>query len=363
MNQLLRSQSAAGQVVKPLSVLGLAMVLGMGQAHAAEATNSPASHPPCKQEYTVKYQVFPGSLLNIVPSVAAARGIFKDNCVRGVAVPVNSAPAAFAQSVQGSVNMVLTAPDNVIRARANGLDVVIFANMFSRNIYSFVVSSKYKDLAGKPFKDIMNALRGKKIGVTVLGGSNEYFARSNFDAADMDPGSATYVALGTSANFLAALSQGTVDAVQAFGNTQDIAVAMGLGFIANDTRIPPSATNPVPEAGLRLKATTGWAAQAKYMDENKAAVKAFAKANSEAIEWISNKANRPQLYQILQKEVPMPEDIPNRDVVLKKSIDIFADQVSDSLRPEDIGEWLKFAEKFYKLEKTVELDKLVRKID
>jgi NitT/TauT family transport system substrate-binding protein len=346
-------------LIPVLAATVTAMALSGCAGRAGGTAAVKAGSGDCPKVFTVKYHAFPSSLNNMIADVAQAKGMFKQHCVDAVAVNANSAPAAFSQSVSGTVNLVNTAPDNVINSRSNGLDVVIVGNQFSRLYYSLVVSSRYSDLKGKPFPEVMKFLSGKKIGVTVLGGNNEFVARSNFRGPGLDPNSATYVALGASASSVAALSNGTVDAAELYGNAQDLAVAKGLGFIVNDTRVPRSDANPVPEDVAKLSSALTWAAQRSFAKANPAAIKGFMDANADAVDWIKDKANRAELYTILAKESPIPADVPNADGVFKKSVDIYADQVSADLDTSAIVAWLEFTKASTKLKRDVKADELV----
>lgn len=312
----------------------------VGSAESSAADDGEA----CAQTYEIKYQQYPASLNNIVPSVAAAEGFFDKHCVDAEPVAVASAPAALAESVKGIVNMINTGPDNVVVARSNGLDVKIVGNFFKRDTSSLVISTKYADLKGKPFNDIMASLVGKTIGVAALGGHNQYMAQTNFSQAGIDPAKATYVAAGGGAAMLAALQNGTIDAAEMYSNLQDIAVAQGFGFIVNDFRLNDSDTNPIPEVVQNLNGSQGvWAVQAGYLAENQDAVKAFLAANDDAAQWIQDVANRDKLYSLMEQEAPIPASVPDGAEVFQHSVDAYADMVASELDEKSLQNYIDFA--------------------
>lgn len=300
----------------------------------------------CTRTYEVKYQAYPASLNNIVPVVAQAEGFFKKHCVDAKPVSVASAPAALAESVTGIVNLINTGPDNVVVARSNGLDVKIVGNFFKRDTSSLVISTKYADLKGKPFNEIMKGLVGKTIGVAALGGHNQYMAQTNFTQAGIDSAKVHYVAAGGGAAMLAALQNGTVDAAEMYSNLQDIAQAEGFGFIVNDFRFADSSANPIPEVARGLNGSQGvWAVQADYLAKNRDAVKAFLAANSEAGAWILDAANREKLYALMKQEAPIPPNVPNSAKVFQHSVDAYADMVSTTLDNKSLQNYIDFAVK------------------
>jgi len=285
-------------------------------------------------------------LNNIVPLVAQTEGFFKKHCVDAKPVAVASAPAALAESVTGIVNLINTGPDNVVVARSNGLDVKIVGNFFKRDTSSLVISTKYAELKGKPFNEVMKGLVGKTIGVAALGGHNQYMAQSNFTQAGIDSSKVHYVAAGGGAAMLAALQNGTVDAAEMYSNLQDIAQAEGFGFIVNDFRFADSSTNPIPEVVRGLNGSQGvWAVQANYLAQNRDAVKAFLAANSEAGAWIMDPANREKLYALMKQEAPIPSTVPNATKVFQQSVDAYADMVSTTLDHKSLQNYIDFAVK------------------
>lgn len=338
----IRSRTARATV----ALIGVATLFLVGCSAAGEAPTASDTETAdgCTEVMKVKYQIYAGSLNNMAADVAQAKGFFGKNCLDAEAVPVKSAPDAMAQSVSGAVDFVNSAPDNLILARSNGMDIVMVANFFQRDVESLVISAKYKDeLAGKSDKEVMQFLAGKKIAVTVLGGHNDIMARTNWQAASVDPSRIQFVAIG-GATMLGALQNGTVDAAMLFGNLQDVAVALGAGFIYSDFRLPSSATNPVPSAVQDLgNAQGGWAAQADFVNKNKELTAAFKAANDEAVAWITDKKNRNELYTILAQAAPIPAEVPNADAVYKHSIDLMADHVvSSKMDDASVENWIAF---------------------
>jgi NitT/TauT family transport system substrate-binding protein len=151
-------------------VMTIAGFLSSGAPHSASAA--------CIKMMEAKVQEWTGDIINIVPWVAEAEGIFRKHCVNVKFVPLNSGPAALSASVSGSIQFHNGGPDGILRARAKGLDIRLVANMYGAQWSALVVRNGL-DLphAKEGYPAIMQDFVGKKIGVTVLGGTTEAFVR------------------------------------------------------------------------------------------------------------------------------------------------------------------------------------------
>lgn len=341
-----------------VATVALAVTACAGPGATGDQASARSLPSDCTDPSEVKAQVYTKNILNLVLFVADNKGFYDRNCVVVSRVDIPSAPVAIQQAVAGSVNLINTAPDNVLRTQAAGVDLDIVANMLDRMYYALVVSNK-TDLPSKDlgYPAMMKDLVGKKIGVTSLGTNTEVIARANFLAAGLDPDSATYVALGTLPAMLAALENGTIDAVQMAGSAPEQAVALGLGTIYGDLR--QDGVGSEEAQGLN-GSTLVWAAMGDWIEDNEEAVTRFKDANDEAIEWIADKANRDELVQILADEAPMPEGTPNADEALAQVADLFAQMASSEVDFESLGNWIDYTMKYGDdLEKQVPLEDMI----
>lgn len=309
---------------------------------AGDPANLSGGGTNCSKIDTIKVHAFPTTILNIVSDVMEAQGFYRKNCLAAERVLLQTAPIAFAASVNGDVNFMNLAIDNGLVARTNGLKVKIVAAMFSRPILALVIS---KALAlphlSEGYPAIMKDLVGKKIGVTAIGTSTSAAAQANFLAAGLKADSATYIGIGGTPAMLAALANHSVDAVQMYGEGQDVAEAMGLGIVVGDLRQSGGNVAPVIEALTGTSVV--WWAQQSYIDGHRDIVRRFSKANSEAIAWIKNPANFETLVALMDKMEPLAPSLPDKNAVNRKRVRIFANNVSDKIDTKALDGWNKFA--------------------
>lgn len=276
---------------------------------------------PCTSMPVVRIQEWTGDIINIVPWVADAKGIFKKHCLDVKLIPLVGGPASVTAIVNGTLEYANGAMDGVMRPRARGVDVRITANMYREN-WSVLVAGN--GLSMPNLKDgypaMMKDLVGKKIGVTALAATTEAYMKSAFEGAGLSADSATYVAVGGVTTAVPALKGGTVDAAMMFGTGPELAEALGVGKIVLDYR---KGVGPPVLQALR-GATLSWQAYGPYIEKNQDAVAAFTRANNEAIAWIQNPQNRNELYKIIGDRMPLPDTLPNPQETLKRIIDVHA---------------------------------------
>jgi ABC-type nitrate/sulfonate/bicarbonate transport system substrate-binding protein len=303
------------------------------------ALSAPASRAdqPCAKSTTVRIQEWTGDIINIVPWVAASRGMFQKNCITPNFVPLVAGPGAITALVNGTLDYSNQAPDGVMRARSKGVDVRLVGNMYAGH-WNALVARKGLTLPSRAqgYPAIMKDLVGKKIGVTVLGGTTEAFIRSAFEVAGLDSFSAHYVGVGGVTTAVPALAQASVDATMMFGTGPELAEALGVGEVVLDYRTRGVGPNIVQ---AMWGATLSWVAYGPYIDKNPEVVAAFVNASNEAIAWIADAKNREELYKIIEKRVPLPDTVASRKTALERIVDKNAGLVGAGIPKESIDGW------------------------
>jgi NitT/TauT family transport system substrate-binding protein len=320
------------------------------QAPSAQAAD-------CAKLMDVKVQEWTGDIINLVPWVAESQGIFRKHCVAVKLVPLVSGPGSYAGMVSGTIDFANGAPDGIMRSRVQGVDLRLTGNMYTAH-WSTLVGTNSLQLPHGPqgYPAIMQDLVGKKIGVTVLGGSTEAYMRSSFEGAGLSGSSATFVAVGGVATAVPALKNNVVDAAMMFGTGPNLAEALGAGKIILDLRKPQVG----PPVLLALRgATLSWAAYGPFIEKNPEAVAAFTAANNEAISWILNPANRNEVYAAIKKQMPLPSDISNPDATLKRIVDVNADQLGAGIPKDSIEGWNKYLISLKQIPQPIPFDELV----
>jgi NitT/TauT family transport system substrate-binding protein len=338
---------------------GLTPVILMSILNAVSTTSARAD--ACSKMMDVKIQEWTGDIINIVPWVAGDQGMFRKHCVNVQFVPLNSGPGALAAMVSGTINFANSAPDNIMRSRAQNVDVRLSGNMYAAQ-WSALVARDGLNLphAQDGYPAIMHDLVGKKIGVTVLGGTTEAYVRSSFEGAGLSGSSATFVSVGGVATAVPALKNSVVDAAMMFGTGPDLAEALGAGKIILDLR----KRGVGPADVLALWGTTlSWSAYWPFMEENQAAVAAFTAANNEAITWILNPENRNAVYGAVKKQMPLPSIVADPDATLKKIVDSNADGLGVGIPKESIDGWNRYLVRLGQIKQAIPYDQLVWKTD
>jgi ABC-type nitrate/sulfonate/bicarbonate transport system substrate-binding protein len=301
---------------------------------------------PCAKVWgPVRIQEWTGDIINIVPWVADAKGIFKKHCLNVKLVPLVGGPASLTALANESLEYANGAMDSPMRARVRGVDLRITANMYGEN-WSVLVARSGLTLPHltEGYPGMMQDFVGKKVGVTQLAATTEAYMRAAFEGAGLSADSATYVAVGGVATAVPALKGGTVDAAMMFGTGPELAEALGVGKIVLDFR---KDVGPKQLRALR-GATLSWAAYGPYIDKNQDAVAAFTAANNEAIAWIQDPANRNELYKIIGERMPLPDTLPNREATLKRIVDINAGILSPGVPKSAVDGYNNYLVKFLK---------------
>ncbi len=314
---------------------------------------------PCEKPATVRIQEWTGDIINIVPWIAQAKGMFRAHCLDVRFTPLVSGPGSITALVNGTIEFANGAPDNIIRPRSKGVDVRLTSNMYAGQ-WSALVAGNQLVLPHRQvgYPAVMSDLVGKKIGVTVLAGTTEAYVRSSFEGAGLGAGGATYVSVGGVATAVPALRGGVVDAAITGGVFPEFAEALGAGTIVLDYRNKGTG----PEAVRALwGATLCWAAYGPYIDKNADVVAAFTRANNEAIVWIQDRQHREELYRLIAERMPIPDSVPKRDETLRRIVDINAGSLGVGIPRESIDGWNRYVLSLKQIAAPIKYEELVWK--
>lgn len=314
---------------------------------------------PCANVATVRIQEWTGDIINIVPWVADAKGMFRKHCLDVKFVTLVSGPGSITALVSGSIEFANGAPDNIIRPRSRGVDVRVTSNMYVGQWSALVAGNRLAlPHLVEGYPAVMKDLAGKRIGVTVLAATTEAYVRSAFEGAGISASNATYVAVGGATTAVPALSAGLVDAAITGGVFPELAEALGAGRIVLDYR--KKGVGPETVQALR-GATLCWNAYGPYIDKNPEVVAAFTQANNEAIAWIQNPQNRNELYRLIGERMPLATSLPNRDETLKRIVDIHAGLLGVGVPRDSIEGWNRYLLSLKQIPSPIPYDELVWK--
>jgi ABC-type nitrate/sulfonate/bicarbonate transport system substrate-binding protein len=319
----------------------------------------PAQAQSCTKAMEVRIQEWTGDIINIVPWVADAEGLFRKHCLNVKFVPLVSGPGSYSAMVSGTIDYANGAPDGIMRARAKNVDLRLIGNMYAAQ-WSALVARNGLSLphAGQGYPAIMQDLVGKKIGVTVIGGTTEAYVRSSFEGAGLSGSSATFVSVGGVTTAIPALRNGVVDAAMMFGTGPDLAEVLGAGKIVLDLRkrgVGPAAVQAL------WGATLCWAGYGPDIDKKPEAAAAFVAANDEAIAWIQDPKNRNALYATIKRHMPLPSDTSDPNTALKRIVDVNAEGLGVGIPKESIEGWNKYLIFLKQIDKPIPYNELVWK--
>lgn len=341
---------------RPQSSLLAASCLA-GALGIAPLANAQQPSQACAQPTPIRLQVFEGNIINMQGIVAMRQGFLQKHCLNATLVPIVNTPLSVTATLNGTVDFINSGADNIVAARAQGIKIKIVANIADRAIYSLVVRKEHV----KPtYKATLENLRGKKVGVVVVGGSNEFHARLHFSDEGIPPSAVTFISLGATTTMLVGLEKGTVDAVQFYGTAQDVAVAKGYGVTVSDARKPASAQNPVPKTFQAIApASLVWAAQESYLSKNPDVPVRFSAALAEASAWIRDPANRAKLYEMMKDQLAVPPDVPNAEQVYRSSVDTYAGMTNAAISRDAVKAYIDFTAASRGLKSPVTVDEIL----
>lgn len=266
---------------------------------------------------------YPGSLISVYPKLGIEYGFYKAEGLDASMVEIISGPEANAALAGGSVNFVLNTSDNLILAQARGLEVISVVGNQTRNFYSLVAASSLGIKSGTPYREVMRALIGKRIGVNATGTNNERFAKALFSNAGLDPAQATIVVVGAPPGAMAALAAKQADAIFNWEPFQTYATLTGKGNVVVDCRVPGQCPQALEEPG---RAFQTYYTSKKFLQANPKAVEAFVRAHVKIDAWIHNPANHAKVLEAVKKIMPPPSG-------LTISADEYAKSVLDNSLP------------------------------
>ncbi|MGH7888493.1 MAG: ABC transporter substrate-binding protein [Candidatus Binatia bacterium] len=153
----------------------------------------------------------PSIVIDFAPLwIAREKGFFRDERLDAEITFIQGNIRGVQALIAGEVQVGISGSAGPISAKAAGEDAVIVAVPMNRLDYTFV--------ARQPIKG-PGDLIGKKIGIGSIGGSDEVATRIALEHLGADPNSVVRLQIGGSAERLAALRSGSIDAANIGGAT------------------------------------------------------------------------------------------------------------------------------------------------
>src|ERR1043166_958496 len=153
----------------------------------------------------------PSIVIDFAPLwIARDKGIFREERIDPEITYIQGNVRVVQSLVAGEVQFGIAGSAGAVSARAAGEEVMIIAVPMNRLDYTFVS----RQPINKP-ADLM----GKRVGIGAVGGSDEVATRIALEKLGVNPSSVTMLTVGGSAERLAALRAGSVDAATVGGAT------------------------------------------------------------------------------------------------------------------------------------------------
>ena len=202
----------AAQCVR-LSVLSLAAVAGLATAATVDELN---------------VQSYPGTTLSLPLYVGQSKGIFEKHGLKVNIVGIPAGPQATQALLTGGVDIMGNAVSNTLLAQARlaksgSTDRIIGIIQGESGLhYSLMGQSSINWPPQGDVKAIVQALKGKTVGVTAIGADTQQVVEGLLKMHGADPKSVTFIAVGSGASAYAAFEAKHVDTIVGWAPTQTV---------------------------------------------------------------------------------------------------------------------------------------------
>ena len=259
---------------------------------------------------TLRIHDLPG-LANLHARIAIEKGICKQHNLECELVVIPSSPLGLQALVAGSVDVAMASVEPVVQFAARGADLKIIGGNISNNPLMLVLDNS---IPVEGYPKMMNALKGKKIGVTARGAATEFQFTSLLAGAGLKPSDVTFVAVGGPNTAYAAMLNKQIDATMMFEpmggfcevlKTCRVALSLGRG-------------DGPPELTKMNGAATLFVVTGEFSKKYPGSVAAFSSAMRDAEAFARNPANLAEVERIALKYFQLTQD--KGDEIVKSAV-------------------------------------------
>lgn len=211
---------------------------------------------------------YPSAAASFIPLWAAQdAGFFQKQNLAVELLAIRSSPMAMAALLSGEIDVVVGGANPGISMQLQGYkDIALFGGLFNTFLFSICSLPTIEDLV---------QLKGKRLGVTRFGGSNDFAGRYFLRQRGIDPNrDLTLIQVGSQDDLLRALLAKNLDAAVMGYPAALIAKKNGLRELADLTR-----------SGLRYQ-LTAFVAKKSFLAEKQALMVRFFRALAESIHFL-----------------------------------------------------------------------------
>jgi NitT/TauT family transport system substrate-binding protein len=269
-----------------------------------------------QEKTAVRFQVFGGSLLNVVNWVMIEKGFCDKAGIKCVPLNLASGPLAQQAAAAGSLDLLYSSIEYMVQSVSRGMDLQIVAAQAPNNIYTFSVRKGLTSFNyDAPYPENMKGLKGLRVGVTARGSGTETYVKALLTGAGLPTDYVTYVAVGGPSTAFAALAAKQIDAAFSWDPMPAMCANTDVCKVAIDLR--------KGEGPAEIKEMNGgfmvWQARRQYVEKNAGAIDAFRVALSEAAVWVKDPKNHAEVFEITSKNFQLG-DMPNREKVMDQVV-------------------------------------------
>jgi len=214
---------------------------------------------------------YPSAAASFIPLWAANdAGFFKKEGLPVELVSIRSSPIAMTALLSGEIDVVVGGANPSISMQLQGYkDIAIFGGLFNKFLFSICAVPAIEDLS---------QLKGKRLGVTRFGGSNDFAGRYFLRQRGIDPNKdLILIQVGSQDDLLRALLAKNLDAAVMGYPAVLIAKKNGLRELADLTR-----------SGLRYQ-LTAFVAKRSFLAEKQALMMRFFRALGQTIAFLRSR--------------------------------------------------------------------------
>jgi len=222
---------------------------------------------------------------NLPDQIAHNRGIFRKNGLDATMVgPAMSGATAVALMTGGKLQSYFQDIPSVMIADSSGAKLVFAACNMPGTIYFLVARGDIGLPANGSFKEKIQALKGKTVGVIAIGSGTDRTIQISMASADVADKDITRVGVGAPAAAISQMNAGRVDAYI----TGSISGAYQVTKGVKNAIVYVDYSDPSTPTDARLFSSGGWMVPADWAAEHPDAVKSYRKSLEEAYAWIKD---------------------------------------------------------------------------
>lgn len=274
----------------------------------------------------VVIQNYPGPV-SLLAQVAVEKGFCRNHGIECDLKLIPAAPLGIQTLLAKGIDVALPPPEVAIQGAMKGADIRIVGTAFGASVFFLAVGNHVEVPAGGDYKAVLQALKGKKIGVTARGAGPEFQYKTMLKAAGMGESDVTFVAVGSPNTAYPALANKQVDAAMSFIPLDGFCDVLKTCRVA----VAPFKGEGAPEI-TRLNGAGG--VYVVRRDYDPRLVKAFSDAMLDSEHFIQDPANFEQVYQIAHKNFHIEH--PQGEAILRSSLKRFLKSWQWGLNPQAI---------------------------